>query len=159
MDDKVRQQYAGALFAKYNFKFEPTTWHDQVPAHAQRVEKKPRMRVRHICHQCKNTFGRDKVCSACQHQRCGECTRYPVKRTAEQSAARKRSKAELPQPVTTLPTTGACHECKTDFSIGEAECGNCSHKICERCLRETVMSTASFPPSTISQPSTTPVVA
>lgn len=133
---------------------EPSDWLSQSKSNVQRVEKKPRMRIRWTCHQCKATFGRAKLCPQCSHQRCSECVRYPPKKTGERSK-KESSKVEAPAAVTEVPTVGACHECKTEFTIGAPECGNCNHKICKRCLKETIMAS----PSTAPPPATADLVA
>jgi len=148
-EDKAKYQEAQALFQKYNMTLDPANWHAQSKSNIERVHKKKRQRVHWTCHECKSTFGREKICSRCSHLRCSTCVRYPPKKVGEK--AQQRSK---PVPVAAsasapgIPTTGACHECKTEFSIGAPSCKNCDHEICERCLQETVIaSPATSPPS------------
>lgn len=43
----------------------------------QRVFKQPRQRVRWNCHQCEAVFTNRDMCSNCQHEKCGNCTRTP----------------------------------------------------------------------------------
>lgn len=142
----LRYQRAQDIFKKYNLEIDPADWQQADQSGVPRVEKKTRMRVRYICHECKQTFGREKKCSNCSHMRCASCARYPAKRTGDKGKQRQpRDTASLDPAV---PTTGACHECKTAFDIGAAQCENCNHDICSRCLKETVMaSPATAPPS------------
>ncbi|KAF2672206.1 hypothetical protein BT63DRAFT_411493 [Microthyrium microscopicum] len=50
-----------------------------------RVEKKIRMRIRHKCHKCETSFSQNKPCRKCQHERCRECPRDPMRRNRERS--------------------------------------------------------------------------
>lgn len=45
-----------------------------------RIEKPIRMRIHRTCHVCDTTFGSNKVCAKCEHVRCKQCPRYPVKK-------------------------------------------------------------------------------
>jgi len=47
---------------------------------ALRVEKPIRMRIHRTCHKCQTTFGGNKICVTCEHPRCSQCPRYPVKK-------------------------------------------------------------------------------
>lgn len=142
----LRYRRAQEVFEKYNLTLDPSDWQLPNNSGVDRVEKKPRMRVRYTCHQCKQTFGREKKCSNCSHMRCDVCIRYPPKRTGDEDKKMRKPMTDMPTLVT--PTSGACHECKTSFDIGAAECGNCRHKICSRCLMETVIaSPATAPPA------------
>lgn len=140
-----RYQRAQEVFKKYNLEMDPADWQQPNNSSVPRVEKKPRMRVRYTCHECKQTFGREKKCSNCTHMRCDSCVRYPAKKTGDK--AKKPMKVGVDPATLTAPTTGACHECKTTFDLGATECETCSHKICSRCLKETVIaSPATAPP-------------
>ncbi|MCJ1298821.1 hypothetical protein MMC08_001612 [Hypocenomyce scalaris] len=77
---EMQQERARALFAKYGLTLEPDDWTPPARGDAERVEKMIRMRIHRHCHQCQTTFGRDKVCSNCQHIRCAKCPRYPAKK-------------------------------------------------------------------------------
>lgn len=141
----LRYQRAQDVFKKYNLEIEPADWQHNDNSSVPRVEKKTRMRVRYTCHECKQTFGRDKKCSNCSHVRCDSCVRYPAKKTGDK--ARQKQVVEVAPSTLVAPTTGACHECKTTFDLGATECENCNHEICSRCLKETVMaSPATAPP-------------
>lgn len=145
----LRYQRAQDVFKKYNLEIDPADWQQADNSSVPRVEKKTRMRVRYTCHECKQTFGRERKCSNCSHMRCDSCVRYPAKRTGDKGKHKMPAKA-VPS---TAPTTGACHACKTSFNLGATECENCQHEICSRCLKETVMaSPATAPPP--SQPVT-----
>jgi hypothetical protein len=60
-----------------------------------RIEKPIRMRIHRTCHKCNTTFGGNKTCSSCQHQRCSKCTRYPVKKDKSQSREKKKETATI----------------------------------------------------------------
>jgi len=45
-----------------------------------RIEKPIRMRIHRSCHVCDTTFGSNKACAKCEHVRCKQCPRYPVKK-------------------------------------------------------------------------------
>lgn len=139
-----RYQRAQEIFKKYNLEMDPADWQQPNNSSGQRVEKQPRMRVRYTCHECKHTFGRDKKCSNCTHTRCDSCVRYPAKKTG--GKAKKPMKVVVDPATLTAPTTGACHECKTTFDLGATECETCNHKICSRCLKETVIASAATAP-------------
>lgn len=129
---------AQAVYEKYGIPLDITDWQRLDRSSVDRVEKRQRMRVRYTCHSCQNVFGRDKICSRCSHDRgkCTECVRYPAKRVGEKT----KSQRIVPVEPTEAPiTTGACHECKTKFSIGDKSCQNCEHEICATCLRETIL--------------------
>jgi len=48
----------------------------------ERVYRKPRHRIRFVCHECSATFlnSQEKTCASCKHERCAMCERQPVKR-------------------------------------------------------------------------------
>lgn len=88
----MQQERARTLFAKYGLTLGPGDWTPPSRSNAERVEKPIRMRVHRQCHQCQTTFGRDKACSNCHHNRCTQCPRYPARKTrktpeVERSAA------------------------------------------------------------------------
>ena len=137
--NKERFERAQAVYIEYGKTFEIADWRRPSNATVDRVEKKPRMRVKYTCHECKNVYGREKVCTKCGHNRCNSCTRYPAKKSPEQLQAKKGKRVEAAPRSHTQITEGACHECKTGFKIGAPACTNCEHEICERCLKETVL--------------------
>lgn len=103
----------------------------------ERVPKNIRMRVRYTCHNCQTSFGHDKTCISCQHQRCAKCTRYPPKKDRKKRLAEPSA---IPQPLSEENSQNCtCHECQTGFDKSAEECPNCHHKVCERCLQETVV--------------------
>lgn len=148
--NKKKFDQAQAVYEKYGIPLNITDWQRSEKPGVERVEKKARMRVRYTCHSCQTTFGRDKICTKCSHDRgkCTECVRYPVKRTGDKP---RRQKIVLVEPTVPPIDKGACHECKTDFSIGDKCCPNCEHEICERCLRETVLTSPATAPPTESR--------
>jgi len=132
-----RTDIARDIYKKYNINFDPAEFNIQSKPQTERVEKKPRMRVRWTCHVCNAIYGRDRNCPSCHHPRCQDCIRYPPKKPREKTK-KKSAKTRPAVPVVEKPETGACHECKTRFEFSAAQCPNCSHQICERCLQETV---------------------
>ncbi|KAL9583025.1 MAG: hypothetical protein Q9212_002953 [Teloschistes hypoglaucus] len=79
----IHEERARTLFVKYGLTLEPGEWTSPIKPDAERVEKKIRMRVHRQCHKCQTTFGSDRICSKCDHNRCKKCPRYPGKRTKE----------------------------------------------------------------------------
>lgn len=50
----------------------------RAPAGVQRIYRKPRQRVRYICHECTTPFqGHDRTCGKCAHERCLDCRDRP----------------------------------------------------------------------------------
>lgn len=145
--NKKKFDQAQAVYEKYGISLNITDWQRPERSGVERIERKTRMRVRYTCHSCQTSFGRDKVCTKCSHDRskCSDCVRYPAKRVGEKA---KRQKIVLVEPPVPSISKGACHECKTDFSIGDKQCENCEHEICERCLRETILNSPATAPPT-----------
>lgn len=143
-----RYERAQAIFRKYNLDINEVDWESRPAAQSERVYKTPRMRVRWTCHECKTTFGHDKICVECAHQRCRECARYPPKKKKARVVKKAAAAASAVDTATAGPSgvsreevqEGTCHECQTTFDLGSTECSNCHHSICERCLQETVAS-------------------
>jgi hypothetical protein len=73
----IQQEKARLLFAKYGLTLDPGEWKSPTDLQFPRVTKTIRMRVRRTCHRCETTFGSDKLCVNCQHQRCKKCPRFP----------------------------------------------------------------------------------
>lgn len=73
---------ARSLAEKYNLDFDSSYW--QVTPTADRVHKPIRIRIHRSCHRCKTTFGVSKVCVSCDHTRCAECPRYPLKKARKE---------------------------------------------------------------------------
>jgi hypothetical protein len=134
-EQEKRLERIEALFKKYEDVFEdegrevPITV--TIPKNpADRVHKKVRMRVKHTCHQCSTVYGYSRICISCQHERCGDCTRFPARRKG------KKPKEEIVAVADSEPKRlCACHECQTGFEDGTLECPNCHHQICEKCLQ------------------------
>ncbi|KAF3384728.1 hypothetical protein F1880_002713 [Penicillium rolfsii] len=74
----IQQEKARLLFAKYGLTLDPGEWKSPADLQFPRVTKTIRMRVRRTCHRCDTTFGADKLCVNCQHQRCKKCPRFPL---------------------------------------------------------------------------------
>ncbi|KAI9836608.1 MAG: hypothetical protein M1819_001240 [Sarea resinae] len=79
----AQQEKTRALFEKYGLTYTPQEWALPNRKAAERVEKPIRMRVHRQCHRCQTTFGREKTCSNCQHERCKKCPRFPAKKSKE----------------------------------------------------------------------------
>ncbi|SPQ20079.1 d1aa4710-022c-4f89-bb0f-16fff965fa17 [Thermothielavioides terrestris] len=87
----------------YGLELKPSEWYS-TEGNALRVEKPIRMRVHRKCHVCDTSFGRDKECPKCKHQRCKQCPRVPPKRTeAEKEESRKRRAAILKERAEKAP--------------------------------------------------------
>ncbi|KIV93981.1 hypothetical protein PV10_05148 [Exophiala mesophila] len=153
-EPEMRFLKAQAIFAKYNLELNEADWDHRPKVPYERVEKNIRMRVRYTCHNCSASFGRDKVCSSCQHRRCKKCTRHPPAKDKTKSSA---SKAGATQAAPTAKPALACHECQTSFTLGAEECTNCQHTICERCLHDVSVAAEDAPgPSSVEKPTTEP---
>lgn len=64
----------------YNHATNPTMTNDGRPMMfpaVQRVYRKPRQRIRYMCHECDIPLLQATTCSKCGHQRCGQCRRRP----------------------------------------------------------------------------------
>lgn len=134
-----RTQGIALIFAKYGLQYAADEMFARPKPQVERVERKPRMRVHYTCHECNTTFGIDRACRTCNHQRCRDCSRYPPKKKNKAKAKRAPAITEpVKQPSPPNLTTGPCHECQTEFSLGDLECANCHHKICEKCLSEAI---------------------
>lgn len=151
MDERLEK--SRALFKKYNFDIDESELKldESRPSRpTERVQKSIRMRVRYTCHVCKTTFGHDKTCSSCEHQRCNQCIRYPPKKP--KSKKKDATASATGQAKTEMKC--ACHECQTDIEAGAGECPNCHHKICEQCLKQALV--AASPNPATSQPEKKP---
>lgn len=165
----IHEERARTLFIKYGLTLEPGEWTSPIKPDAERVEKKIRMRVHRQCHKCQTTFGSDRVCSKCNHNRCKKCPRYPGKRTKESKGKGMTTTEEGPAAVadtefslknltissrttgkqlsykpTTQRVRRTCHKCESLFEGRATECSNCGHQRCSQCPRIPYVST---PPS------------
>ena len=136
---QMRPDRVEAMLARYQVGYDETGWDRRTKSHPERIHKNIRMRVRYTCHNCSTTFGRDRICAECHHQRCTRCSRYPPRRD--------RPKVLQDAPTDPPPQTqnevsrpsvevGICHECQTGFEIPVEECPNCHHTICDRCIHQ-----------------------
>jgi len=133
---------------------------------AERVEKPTRTRIHCTCHVCKTTYRGNKICASCGHERCTECTRYPMKnvRGTKDTGVEYLGSSQGPgmdaieglkrkhKYVLTLPSkTGGqdivmkkpmqrvrrtCHQCESIFIPGDKICSKCSHVRCVDCPRD-----------------------
>jgi hypothetical protein len=161
---------AKALFDKYGLPFEeldrPCS-SDKDGVRRLRVEKPIRMRVRFACHNCSVVFGLSRICQNCEHVRCKECHRSPVRRAKEKSERKKLDKGKEPAQVEssvegrsrggfiqmpeTTPSAAdsqtmaqqirtTCHRCEASFVPASAQiCIACGHLKCSRCTNEWVV--------------------
>ncbi|KAI1081822.1 hypothetical protein F5B20DRAFT_58797 [Whalleya microplaca] len=92
---QIHEERAKKLGARFGLEIKPSEWHT-TEGEVLRVEKSVRMRIHRECHRCHSGFGAGNQCPNCQHTRCKNCTRYPVKRNeAEQQANRERREVIL----------------------------------------------------------------
>lgn len=163
--NKLQEEKARALFAKYGMTLEPGEWTPVFKGDGGRVEKHVRMRVHRQCHRCQTTFGSEKICNNCSHTRCKKCPRFPTKTAKDPvskvtairaspavagvasgltSKMRIKSLAlpalltgnEVVRKIQVHRVRRTCHKCDTLF-IGKAtECAICSHTRCPKCPRE-----------------------
>ncbi|MCJ1472285.1 hypothetical protein MMC13_000932 [Lambiella insularis] len=163
--NKLQEEKARALFAKYGMTLEPGEWTPVFKGDGGRVEKQVRMRVHRQCHRCQTTFGSEKICNSCSHTRCKKCPRFPTK-IAKDSATKSATSMALPAAAVLAPTPGSkmrakslalpeqptgnevvrktpvhrvrrtCHKCDTLFMGKATECANCRHLRCPKCPRE-----------------------
>ena len=153
---KLREDKARALFTKYGFTLEPGEWSRPITGQPEWIEKKVVMRVHRQCHRCQTTFGGEKICSRCSHNRCKKCPRFPSKRPKDQkdpAAIRVDRNPEAradTRPLTITTKHGkehvrkhpvhrvrrTCHKCGTLFTGKATQCGNCKHQRCPQCPRE-----------------------
>ncbi|CAJ2514183.1 Uu.00g023020.m01.CDS01 [Anthostomella pinea] len=90
---QIHEERARKLGAKFGLEIKPSEWHT-TEGDVLRVDKPVRMRVHRECHRCKTQFGAGNQCPNCQHTRCKQCVRNPVRRTeAEKQANRERREA------------------------------------------------------------------
>ncbi|KAL2137397.1 hypothetical protein VTI74DRAFT_18 [Chaetomium olivicolor] len=100
---QIFEERAKKLGELYGLELKPSEWHS-TEGHALRVEKPIRMRVHRKCHVCQTSFGLNKECSNCKHQRCKQCPRVPPKRTeAEREESRKKRAAIIKERAEKAP--------------------------------------------------------
>ncbi|MCJ1249749.1 hypothetical protein MMC30_006975 [Trapelia coarctata] len=97
--NKLQEEKARALFAKWGLTLEPGEWTPVWKGDAGRVEKTVRMRTHRQCHRCQVAFGNEKVCSNCAHTRCKKCPRFPTKTPKEPQTQPKTVTA---QPISSV---------------------------------------------------------
>ncbi|KAH0545516.1 hypothetical protein FGG08_000346 [Glutinoglossum americanum] len=156
--DPLNQERARALFQKYGINLEPNEWPLSSREPGERVEKPIRMRIHRTCHRCQNTFGVEKTCSHCGHNRCKKCPRYPLKKSAKGKEKDVTAAGLGPEGKTkpkyqlTMPSkTGGqdrvrktirqrvhrkCHKCDVEFHRSEKLCVGCGHIRCKKCPRD-----------------------
>ncbi|KIW21207.1 hypothetical protein PV08_01787 [Exophiala spinifera] len=143
-EQELRFLKAKAIFARYNIELNEADWVVRPKFQYERVSKPIRQRVRYTCHNCSTTFGYEKICMACQHRRCTQCSRYPPRkdrsRAARESTTQQQQQQDSASHVRRNSIEGACHECQTGFELGTQVCPNCQHQICDRCIQETTVS-------------------
>lgn len=114
------------------------------------VRKHVSQRVRRTCHKCEALFvpPTETVCSSCQHVRCVQCPRDPLKPKKYPHGypgdAPAEEESEVEQPLRKERTwrkprqriRWTCDKCSTLFMERSKVCGNCSHNRCDTCTRE-----------------------
>ncbi|KAI9862074.1 MAG: hypothetical protein M1813_004846 [Trichoglossum hirsutum] len=160
--DPLNQEKAKALFQKYGINLEPNEWPLSSRKPGERVEKPIRMRIHRTCHRCQNTFGCEKTCVKCGHNRCKKCPRYPPKKLPKgkekekgaiaaalvsDGKAKQKQKYQLTMPSKTggqdrvrktirQRVHRKCHRCDVEFHRGEKLCVGCGHTRCKKCPRD-----------------------
>ena len=155
----IQEEKARVLFAKYGLTLEPGEWTVPVTVGVPRVEKQVRMRIHRTCHRCQTTFGADRVCSHCQHNRCKKCPRYPASKSkdskgkglavggaSEDDGSGKKPDAltmlhrgtgkEMTRKAPTQRVRRTCHQCQTLFQGKATQCEKCKHLRCPKCPRD-----------------------
>jgi hypothetical protein len=155
---------ARQLAHKFNIDLDTSDW--KIIEVAERVEKPIRMRIHRTCHVCNTSYGANKTCASCGHERCEQCPRYPKKKVLRGKGkdvaymgGPKGSGAEAIEGlkrkhkyVLTLPSkTGGqdlvmkrpmqrvrrnCHRCDNVFMPGNKICAKCEHVRCVDCPRD-----------------------
>ncbi|KAE8443403.1 hypothetical protein EG329_001884 [Mollisiaceae sp. DMI_Dod_QoI] len=163
MRSQIDADRARKLAERFAVTIEPLS--TSVDRETYRIEKPIRMRIHRSCHICNTTFGNNKICAQCQHTRCKQCPRYPVKKLEkkdkEPATATGTSGAIEPdtyyglreQLILTKPNPKpnaqplvrkkpmqrvrrTCHECSSLFAPGVKICPNCQHVRCADCPRD-----------------------
>ena len=129
-----------------------------------RVEKQVRMRIHRNCHRCQTTFGPDRVCSHCHHNRCKKCPQFPAsksksskgkrpavggvaaddgleKKTGALTMAHRASGKEMTRRAPTQRVRRTCHQCETLFQGKATQCEKCKHLRCPKCPRDPYVKT------------------
>ena len=100
--NKLHEDKARALFAKWGMTLEPGEWTPVWKGDAGRVERQVRVRVHRQCHRCQTAFGPEKICNSCTHSKCKSCPRFPMKKTKE-SQSKALARPSLPLAVHNAP--------------------------------------------------------
>jgi hypothetical protein len=155
---------ARQLAQKYNIDLDTSDW--KIIEVAERVEKPIRMRIHRTCHVCNTSYGANRTCASCGHERCEQCPRYPKKKAIGDKGkdvtylgGQRDAGAEAVEGlkrkhkyVLTLPSkTGGqdlvmkkpmqrvrrnCHRCDNVFMPGNKICAKCEHVRCVDCPRD-----------------------
>jgi hypothetical protein len=164
MRSREELERARHLAQKYNIDLDTSDW--KIIEVAERVEKPIRMRIHRSCHVCGTSYGANKICASCRHERCVQCPRYPKKKVpgdkgkeATYRGGQKGPGAEAIEGlkrkhkyVLTIPSkTGGqdlvlkkpmqrvrrmCHHCDNVFMPGNKICSKCDHVRCVDCPRD-----------------------
>ena len=155
-NNKIQEEKARALFAKYNITLEIGEWTPPFKGDSVRVEKKVRMRIHRHCHRCQTMFGVEKQCAECGHTRCKKCPRTKMTRQRDRKGKSvvtggivvddrymsmmgpdvlnmpyRRTGKELPGVVHRI-----CHKCQTMFVGNTPQCEACGHQRCAQCPQD-----------------------
>ncbi|KAM3069392.1 hypothetical protein ACMFMG_005498 [Clarireedia jacksonii] len=160
---EINAERARKLGERFQLSIEPHEWATLAgEKDAWRIEKPIRMRIHRTCHKCNTTFGANKACGNCQHQRCTKCPKYPVKKKEKGKTAvagvdgaievdtlwKPTEKIVLTKPshkadgqplVRKKPMQRVrrnCCECSTLYLSGSKICSNCAHTRCADCPRD-----------------------
>lgn len=155
-NNKIQEEKARALFAKYNMTLEIGEWTPPFKADAVRVERKVRIRIHRHCHRCQTVFGLEKQCTECGHTRCKKCPRTNMRNRQERKGKSvvtggivvddkyvsmmgpdvlnmpyRRTGKELSDAASRI-----CHKCQTTFAGNALQCGACGHQRCAQCPQD-----------------------
>ena len=155
-NNKIQEEKARALFAKYNMTLEIGEWTPPFKGDSVRVEKKVRMRIHRHCHRCQTMFGVEKQCAECGHTRCKKCPRSKMTGLKDRKGKSvvagglvvdDRYMSMMEPDVLNMPYRrtirdlggGArriCHKCQTMFIGNAPQCEACGHQRCAQCPQD-----------------------
>ena len=155
-NNKLLEEKARTLFAKYNMTLEMGEWTPPFKNDSIRVEKKVRMRIHRHCHRCQTMFGAEKLCAECGHTRCKKCPRSKMTGLKERKgksalagslvvddrylSAIGSDALNLPYRRTWKDLGGSgrihCHKCQTSFAENAIQCEACGHQRCAQCPQD-----------------------
>ena len=154
--NKIQEEKARALFAKYNMTLEIGEWTPPFKGDSVRVEKKVRVRIHRHCHRCQTMFGIQKKCVECGHTRCKKCPKSKMTGLKDRKGKSvvagglvvdDRYMSMMEPDVLSMPyrrsvrelagsAPRVCHKCQTMFFGNAPQCGACGHQRCAQCPQD-----------------------